>query len=68
MSSKSNRSRSGASLALKNHRDNPQEDLTNDHCSVTSPVNQLYYEANQMPSERKSRLTSLTRNNIVAQN
>jgi DNA (cytosine-5)-methyltransferase 1 len=56
---------SGASHALIRCMDNSQEDLAKDHCSVASSVNQLYYESNQMPSERQTRLTSI-RDNTVA--
>jgi hypothetical protein len=68
MSSKSFHTASGIRLALIRCMDNSHENLAKDHCSVARPVNQLYYEANQMTSERQTGLTSPTRNNTVAQN
>ena len=44
--------------------DNSREDQINDRCSVTSPLNQIYYGSNQMPRERQTRLTSVQNNTV----
>src|SRR5258708_389054 len=41
------------------------EEPIKDHCPVAGPLNQLYYEANQMQSECQTRLTSIGNDTVV---